>query len=208
MKTNSDVDKLVARYLSQLGRELSDLPASRRRQIVEEVSSHIAEGLAALDTEDEAGVRSVLDRVGDPSAIAAEGGAAEFRPRVPWADALVPWLLLLGGFVFVVGWFLGVGLLWSSSTWKVRDKLLGTLVIPGGLPGLVLLGTFSWRTSSTSCGGVSPLGQRAVIHCVTSGFSLPAAVGILVLILALLAPFAVAVHLERVRRRSVNNVHG
>jgi hypothetical protein len=66
----------------------------------------------------------VLDRVGDPSAIAAGAGAAEFRPRVRWADALVPWLLLLGGFVFVVGWFLGVGLLWSSSTWRVRDKLL------------------------------------------------------------------------------------
>jgi hypothetical protein len=78
-----------------------------------------------------------------------------------------------------------------------------TLVIPGGLPGLIVLlrGSALTTGSTTSCGGVSPIGQRVVIHCVTSGFSLPAAVGILVLILALLAPFAVAVHLERVRRR-------
>ncbi len=201
MRNGTDLNELVARYLADLERALSALPASRRRQIVDDVSSHIVAGRAALDTEDEASVRSMLDRVGDPSAIAAEAGAADLRPRVRWADALVPWLLLLGGFIFIVGWFLGVGLLWSSSTWRVRDKVLGTLVLPGGLFGLVVLGT-ALPVSISRCGGTAPLGQHVVVHCVTSGFTPPAAVAISVLILALLAPLVVAVHLERERRRA------
>jgi hypothetical protein len=35
--------------------------------------------------------------------------------------------------VFLVGWLVGVVLLWSSTVWTLRDKLIGTLVIPGGL---------------------------------------------------------------------------
>jgi hypothetical protein len=42
--------------------------------------------------------------------------------------------LLIGGLVIpVVGWFVGVALLWGSRAWTTREKLLGTLVVPGGL---------------------------------------------------------------------------
>jgi uncharacterized membrane protein len=205
MMTKSEIDRLVAGYLARLELALSDLPRSRSRQIIEEVSSHIAEGVAALETKDEAGVRSVLDRVGDPADIALEAGSSELRPRVRWADAVVPWLLLLGGFVFVVGWILGVGLLWSSSTWRVREKVLGTLVFPGGLCGSLFgLGMLVAGVpgSFQTCSGVPSSGQPVVMHCVTSGFTLAPAVGTLIIILALIPPVAVAVHLERVRRRA------
>jgi hypothetical protein len=42
-------------------------------------------------------------------------------------------LLLVGGFVFAVGWVVGLVLLWSSTVWSTRDKVIGTLVFPGGL---------------------------------------------------------------------------
>lgn len=43
-------------------------------------------------------------------------------------------LLLVGGFVIpAAGWMLGVALLWISRAWTVREKLVGTLVLPGGL---------------------------------------------------------------------------
>jgi hypothetical protein len=198
MKTRSNSDKLIDRYLSRLDRALGDLPSSRRGQIIEDVASHITEGRSALDDEDETSIRALLDRVGDPDAIAEEAGVAPASARR--ADAWVPWLLLLGGFAFVVGWFVGVGLLWSSRTWQVRDKLLGTFVLPGGLFGLVVL---TGRASSvTACSGSSQVGQRPVMHCVTSGFSFPLPVGILVLVIVLVAPIITAVHLERVRRRS------
>ena len=42
-------------------------------------------------------------------------------------------LLTLGSVVSWVGWLGGVLLLWTSDRWTRRDKLVGTLVLPGGL---------------------------------------------------------------------------
>ena len=42
-------------------------------------------------------------------------------------------LLTLGSLVSWVGWAVGVLLLWTSQRWTRRDKLLGSLVLPGGL---------------------------------------------------------------------------
>jgi hypothetical protein len=198
MKTRSGADKLIERYLAQLDHALSSLPTARRRQIIEDITNHIREGRAGLDHEDEISIRALLGRIGDPHTIAEEDGV---NPRpARRGDAWVPWLLLLGGFAFVVGWFIGVGLLWSSATWRVRDKLLGTFVLPGGLAGAWLL--MAWAGAATACSGSGPPGQRPLLHCVTTGFSFPLPVGIMVLVIAVVAPVITAVYLERVRRRS------
>ena len=43
-------------------------------------------------------------------------------------------MLLVGGLIVpIVGWFVGVVLLWVSNAWNVRDKVIGTLFVPGGL---------------------------------------------------------------------------
>jgi hypothetical protein len=42
-------------------------------------------------------------------------------------------LLPLGGFLFGIGWFIGVALLWKSPVWTRSEKLVGTLVPVGGL---------------------------------------------------------------------------
>jgi hypothetical protein len=61
-------------------------------------------------------------------------------------------LLLLGGIVLpLLGWLVGVFLLWASPVWSPRDKWLGTLVLPGGLAGAVILPLFPVRTESVSC---------------------------------------------------------
>jgi hypothetical protein len=59
-----------------------------------------------------------------PSRAVARRGPRE------WAAIL---LVLLGGLPFGLGWALGVAMLWSSRAWSVRDKLVGTFVVPGGL---------------------------------------------------------------------------
>lgn len=51
--------------------------------------------------------------------------------------ATIP-LLAVGAILFSVGWFVGVMLLWRSPVWRLRDKLIGTLVLPGGLFGSVV----------------------------------------------------------------------
>jgi hypothetical protein len=49
-------------------------------------------------------------------------------------------LLLVGGFAFSFGWLVGAVLLWLSDAWTIREKLVGTLVVPGGLALALLAG--------------------------------------------------------------------
>ncbi len=199
MKARSDPDRIVNRYLEDLDRALAGLPASRRREIQDDVSAHINEARARLDGGDEAAVRALIERIGDPEEIAAEAGARAVPGPGRRADALVPWLVLLGGFFFLIGWLAGVGLLWSSATWRLCDKLLGTLVVPGGLALPVLL--LGLPTAVGTCNASGGPGVSTVTHCTTNGLVLPPWVGIAVFVVLLAAPIAVAVHLERARRR-------
>jgi hypothetical protein len=197
MNRRTRADKLVESYLGELRRALAGLPASRRREVIEEVADHIAEGRALLGSDDEASVRALLDRVGAPTAIAAEAGAAGVSAWSGRGEAWAPWLLLLGGFAFAVGWFAGVGLLWSSATWRLRDKLLGTFVLPGGLALFPFLASAS--TGSRSCSYDGGPGMPAATHCVTSGIVLAPALGVALAVFLLLAPFVTFIRLRRVR---------
>jgi hypothetical protein len=196
MKTRDDVDQVIARYLIQVNQALGSISGVRRRQIIAEISEHISEGRGALEQEDEAGVRALLGRIGSPEMIARE--AAALQPPRRRSDPWVPCLLLLGGIAFVVGWFVGVAMLWKSPTWNVRDKLIGTFVLPGGILAALFLLT---RTESvTGCTRMKSPGLSPVSHCVTSGFSFSPPVGGTFLLVALVAPILCALYLDRRRR--------
>jgi uncharacterized membrane protein len=196
---NATRNRLVDEYLRRLDRALHDLPSDRRGEIMQEIQEHIEQALSELGSPNEAEVRGLIDRMGEPEDIAAEARASlGFRP--PRARALeVAALVLLavggltalvglvGGVVLfwvspawvivpVVGWVVGVVLLWVSPSWTWRDKLVGTLLIPGGLftPLAVGLG---------------------------AGLALPVGVGELVLLFLLAAPIASVAFLAwRLRR--------
>jgi hypothetical protein len=127
----SKVDALVDHYLKDLEAELHGLPANRRRELLDEVGEHIAAARAAMDPETEAGIRTVLERLGDPADIAAEARerfgvqAASARPAIPWLEVLT-----LASFVLVpfLAWLAGLALLWRSHIWTSRDKRVGTLL--------------------------------------------------------------------------------
>ncbi|MDX6413628.1 MAG: hypothetical protein QOH23_1038 [Gaiellaceae bacterium] len=110
-------DEHVTAYLKELDQALAGLPRSRRREVLDEVA---ARG----------------DFAGDPAQIAA---AARSRFGVgpdpgSWREVATLFLIPVGGVaVPVVGWLVGVVLLWQSDAWTRRDKLIGTLVVPGGL---------------------------------------------------------------------------
>jgi uncharacterized membrane protein len=139
----SKVDALVDHYLKELEAELRGLPANRRRELLEEVGEHITAARAAMDPETEAGIRTVLERLGDPADIAAEARerfgvqAASARPAIPWLEVLaltmlglVPFILMLNmsALVPVLSWLVGLALLWRSHIWTSRDKRIGTLL--------------------------------------------------------------------------------
>ena len=192
-------DRIVADYLERLDHLLARLPYAARRQLVDEIAEHVAEARTGLDPGDEVGLLALLDAVGDPEAIAAEALGATSQAPPPRADRAVPWLVLLGGFAVGIGWLVGIVLLWSSDTWRRRDKLLATLVVPGGLVLPVLL--LGMGGAATTCTGTGGPGRPTVTHCTTSGLVLGLPVGIAVLVVTVLGPVLVAVHLDRVRTR-------
>ncbi len=82
--TSSDLDNLVADYMTRLDSALRGLPPSRRQQLVADIRQHVADSRAEMPSESEAAIRDLLDRVGLPEDIAAEAQANQppRRPRV------------------------------------------------------------------------------------------------------------------------------
>jgi hypothetical protein len=154
----TEVDALILRYLQDLERELYDLPASRRQELLDEVGEHIATARAGLDPETEAGVRTMLERLGDPADIAAEARERSGVQRPP-ARPATPWLEVIAIVLLVIpfaGWVVGVVLVWLSRLWTTRDKLIGTL---GGMSWVLAgLGTVMSSAGGSRVVGSAPLG--------------------------------------------------
>lgn len=182
---------LVARYLKDLERALRDVPAAGSSEIVDETKARIA-GAAAGRGEwmTESELRSLLDQVGHPEAIAEEA-RERFgirRKRGGAMEGIAIAGLLIGGIVVpAIGWILGVILLWTSSVWSVRDKILGTLIVPGGLAAPLFFGAFA--VGASAClGGPGCTGESEVVF---PGFA------VILLVAMTLGPIAVAIYLGR-----------
>jgi uncharacterized membrane protein len=240
---STDDDQLVEDYLRELHIAAQGLPADRREELIEEITAHIAE--ARQSDGSPMAVRNILDRLGDPADIVraaadtppgspAWSGAPGSGAGYPAADAAQPGragalelaavlFLLFGGIVIpVLGWFVGVVLLWMSPRWTSRDKLLGTLVWPGGLLAPVLLAAAGAAaglvaTSETICTSGDPVAApasssqgtvtQAATHCTTSGgIGLPPwlviTLGLILMILAVAGPLWTASRLLRRARQS------
>jgi hypothetical protein len=70
---------VVDDYLHRLDAAATALPPGRREELVAEIRGHVAEALAEAGRDDEATVRSVLDRIGEPQDIVA----AELESTAP-----------------------------------------------------------------------------------------------------------------------------
>jgi hypothetical protein len=149
--TTTTVHPLAADHLDRLERAARRLPRDERRELVEDIGAHLAEATHAGMSDAEA--LTVLDRLGDPEDIVdaqlpVQPYRSDRRGLHEWAAIF---LLLVGGFLFFVGWLAGLVLLWSSRAWNTRDKLIGTLIVPGGLatvlPLMLLVGSPQTCTS-------------------------------------------------------------
>jgi uncharacterized membrane protein len=190
----------VGEYLRRLQRFMGDLPPERRDEILAEIEDHISEDLAERPAATDADVRNVLERVGDPGDIAAEARERfGIKPaRRSWTDPAAVILLLIGGFT-IIGWFVGVVLLWISDAWNTRDKIIGTLVVPGGLAGALGVGLASSAVRGASCGPVEI--TVAPGPCATAPSTDGSVVGLILVVLIVIAPIATAVYLSlRLRR--------
>jgi len=136
--TAPHADPLITGYLARLADAAAGLPNGPRTELVDDVRAHIAEARARETGEEtDATILNILDRLGEPTVVVADardrlgsGPQAPLRPGVVEYGAIVllPFL-----------WPLGVVLLWSSRAWTRRDKVIASLVPPGGYFGLVLI---------------------------------------------------------------------
>lgn len=196
-------DDIIAGYLARLEAALAPVPEPRRKELLEDVREHIVEARMALSDETDAGLLNILDRLGDPADMAAaeigrEEPAPTSRPKSRVMEIAAIVLLLLF-------WPVGVVLVWISDSWNTRDKLIGTLVPPGGYLGIFVLGpVFALGTFTTVCRTATDAAGHVVSSSCPSG---AAQTGIdigaaLLLVFYLLGPVVSALYLAvRLRRR-------
>lgn len=171
MKTQPDGDQLVDAYLQYLTKAAEPLPEVRRTDLLADVTSHIAEARAAgANSPDD--VRRMLQQLGDPDELVAASTDGlvlvdRYQNKFRGREVIALALLLLGAYVALIGWVVGVVLLWTSDRWTRREKWLGSLIWPCGLVFVQFFAT------------------------VDLGFTLPAWLGIPLVVLAGIAPFVV-----------------
>jgi len=194
---------LAAAYLARLRTASRDLPSPRRDELVAEIEDHLAAVIPPDATD--AQVLTELDRLGEPAEIVEaerpEPGwatpaptlaatAAEPPPRRGAQEWVAIVLLLIGGFAWGVGWFIGALMLWTSRAWTLRDKLIGTLIIPGGLALTWLVLFAPWVISTPrKCGSVD--GHETC----TGGMSINHTLFVVLLVASFIAPFVTATYL-------------
>jgi hypothetical protein len=153
--TELTLHPLAEAWLRQLDQAAGVLPVAEREELVADIRAHLGEALPPGAGEAE--VRNALDRLGDPAEIVSEAAGPVPEPprrgRLEWF-AIV--LVLAGGFLYGIGWVVGVVLLWSSKAWTVRDKLIGTLVPPGGLAAAAVLLIYSLAADTYTCVSTGP----------------------------------------------------
>ena len=192
--STSTLHPVATAYLQQVRREGRDLPSDRLAELLIDLEEHLSAAIPVDVSEEDA--REVVRRFGDPrEIIAAERPElvvhAERRGTREWAAIF---LLLFGFFAAGVGWVIGVVLLWSSRAWTTRDKLIGTLVLPGGLfATVVLLALALGRARKAMCIHYG----AGVVHCTYGPSSGPSTLGSIALVLLALTPIATAVYLAR-----------
>jgi HAAS domain-containing protein len=161
-------ESMIQGYLARLLAAAADLPAAARDELVDDVRSHITEARAREAEETDSSILNILDRLGEPNAVIAE---ARERLGVKPSRLYQPGLLEIAAIILLIlAWPVGVVLLWISPAWKLVDKLIGTLLPPGGYPFILFLGLASARAtvSSSSC-PFDTSGTEMEFSCATPG---------------------------------------
>jgi hypothetical protein len=191
---------LAVQYLKQLRAGGRALPRNSRDDLVQQIEDHLRDAIpeGASDTD----ARAALDRLGTPRTIVA-AEAERLGVRLPAAGGLewsVVFLLPLGGVIIpVLGWVLAVFLLWISKVWTVRDKLIGTLLVPGGLASVAAVALLA--STTTSCSGTGSPGHTIVSRCTSTTPAVPDAISVPLLAFLVIASIATPLFLA-VRARA------
>lgn len=171
--------QVVRSYLAQLEKALSGVPVGVREEIV----AGVAEELSGLDA---ATAAARIEALGDPEFIAAEaraeaassvetrspvgstlpgspssldGSTGAFQREPGWYPVLSALLVAFGGIVIpLVGWVVGLAMVWFSKTWTRAEKTIATLTVPLVILAIALIAFLGrWFGSGGEAGSPNPL---------------------------------------------------
>jgi uncharacterized membrane protein len=128
--TQPQTDRLVEDYLGAVSYACADLPRGRRDDLIADLREHIAAAREVLYQPTEAAIRTILERLGEPSAIAEEARLGEplsqhTAPPPPPAPPVEPYRRSPTG---VLGMVLGFVLV------IIVILVLGTVLMLGSAP--------------------------------------------------------------------------
>jgi hypothetical protein len=193
--SDANSTNVIADYLRQVDRALDAAGVRDRASIVEGLREHAELEMSADETSN---VQSLIDRLGRPDEIvaAAAVGAPDGAPVRDWWAVV---LLFLGGFALGVGWIIGLALVWMSHTWSRGQKILATVVVPGGLSA-----TWWWFLATAGPSGCTAAylhGTRVLGHCTSLPVAEPLriAIGVVLMLASLLTAFVLSRQILRLR---------
>jgi HAAS domain-containing protein len=136
--TAPHADQLIDGYLARLRDAAGDLPRRAQRELADDMRTHIAEARGREPQETDATILNILDRLGEPDVVVAEARERlGLRSPTPYRPGV---LEIIAVILVPFFWPVGVILLWISPAWKPKDKVIGSLVPPGGYLGVGILG--------------------------------------------------------------------
>jgi hypothetical protein len=190
--TAPHAEQLIEGYLARLRAAAADLPAGARNELIDDMRAHIVEARSREAEETDATILNILDRLGEPAAVVAD---ARERLGIRLAQPYRPGVLEIAAVILVpFFWPIGVLLLWVSPAWKVRDKLIGTLVPPGGYIGLSLI-LAAAVTYNRSCGTITDQAGHVIQSSCTGPAELPGVLLVPLTILVFGSPLISAAYL-------------
>ena len=134
----ADADAIIASYLTRIRKATRHLPGGRRGWVIAQAGDRLASALEADDEVDH-GPSTAVALLGDPADLvrAIDGHVPGTEAR--WMEFAAVLLVLAGGVAWRPAWLVGLTLLWVSPRWRWPDKLLASVVWPGGLVAAGLL---------------------------------------------------------------------
>ena len=171
----TSTDQLFDDYLSRLRVAAGGLPPEQRDELLSEISEHLDAAKAAGEANTEAGVRQVLDRLGSPAEIVQAATGSEVSSTISTRPMIVregfaAFFLTFGSIIPVIGWLIGVVLLWTSKRISLVYKIFGTLIVPLGP---FVLAPIVTNRSLTECSSVTSISGETTSHCVQHGIPTP-----------------------------------